>query len=120
MAERTCPDTTCQRATGIGQQQRHRAAVDLADDGVIRQQQRDQRHQEDRQAGQADDGDGRAALTLTAPVGALPRKASVSANAASSSVVATTQRLRSPSRNSFAGDDGDPASWCVPPCRGGL
>ena len=31
----------------IGQQQRHGAAIHLADDRVVRQQQRDQRHQED-------------------------------------------------------------------------
>ena len=35
--------------------------------------------------------------TPTVPVGALPRKVSVSASAASSSVVASTQRLRKPS-----------------------
>ena len=33
---------------GIGEQQRHRAALHLADDGVVRQQQRDQRHEKDR------------------------------------------------------------------------
>ncbi len=41
------------------------------------------------------------ALTLTVPVGAAPRKASVSASAASSAVVASTQRLRIPSRSSL-------------------
>ena len=42
---------------GIGEQQRHRAAIHLADDRVVGQQQRDQRHEKDRQAGEADDGD---------------------------------------------------------------
>ena len=38
---------------------------------------------------------------LTVPVGAAPRKARVSASAAISAVVATTQRLRMPSRISL-------------------
>ena len=40
----------------VGQQQHQGAPLDLADDGVERQQQGDQRHQEDGQAGQADHG----------------------------------------------------------------
>ncbi|MCY1375610.1 hypothetical protein D9M69_630370 [compost metagenome] len=43
---------------GVAEQQRHRAAVDLADHGVIREQHGNERNQEDRQAGQADHGDG--------------------------------------------------------------
>ena len=42
-------------ADRIAEQQDHGAALHLADDGVMRNQQRDQRQQEDREAGQADD-----------------------------------------------------------------
>src|SRR5690606_13079668 len=44
---------------GVAEQQGQCAAVDFADDGVVGQQHGDERHQEDRQAGQADDGDGK-------------------------------------------------------------
>ena len=40
----------------IGQQQQQRAALGLADDRVVGQQQGDQRHQEDGQAGEAHHG----------------------------------------------------------------
>ena len=42
-------------ADGIAEQQDHRAALHLADHGVVGNQQRDQRQQKDREAGQADD-----------------------------------------------------------------
>ena len=45
------------------------------------------------------------ARTPTLPVGALPRKVRLSASAASSSVVASTQRLRRPLADLLAGDD---------------
>ena len=97
----------------VAQQQQHGAAFDLADDGVVRDQQGDQRQQEDRQAGQADDHDVERP-TPTVPVGALPRKVSVRASAAISRVVASTQRLRSPP-GSPCRDDQDvahrAASW---------
>ena len=41
----------------IAEQQKHRAALHLADDGVVRDQQRDERQEEDGQARQADDHD---------------------------------------------------------------
>ncbi|MCY1549498.1 hypothetical protein D9M68_856670 [compost metagenome] len=40
---------------GIAKQQQHGAAFDLANDGIVRDQKRNQRHQKDRQARQADD-----------------------------------------------------------------
>ncbi|MNT61453.1 hypothetical protein D3C72_1991020 [compost metagenome] len=42
-------------ADRIAQQQEHGAALGLADDGIVRQQERDQRHEEDGEARQADD-----------------------------------------------------------------
>jgi len=44
-------------ADRITQEKRHGAAFHLADHGVVRDQERDQREQEDRQARQADDDD---------------------------------------------------------------
>ena len=52
-------------------------------------------------------------LTPTVPVGALPRSAKVNASAAISSVIATTQRLRSPSRISFAGENRNRSHWAA-------
>lgn len=40
---------------GVAEQQQHGAAFHLANDGIVRNQKRDQWHQKDRQAGKADD-----------------------------------------------------------------
>ena len=42
---------------GIAQEQNHGAPLHLADHRIVRNQKRDQRQQEDREAGQADDDD---------------------------------------------------------------
>ena len=41
----------------VAQEQEHGAALHLADDGIVRDQERDQRQQKDREAGEADDDD---------------------------------------------------------------
>ena len=41
-------------ADRVGEQQQQRAALGLAGDGVVREQERDQRHEEDGEAGEAD------------------------------------------------------------------
>ena len=43
---------------GVAQQQRHSAAFDFADEGIVGEEHGDERNQEDGQAGEADDGYG--------------------------------------------------------------
>ena len=80
----------------VSEQESHRATLDFADDGVVGEQEGNERQQEDRQTRQLTTVAARA-LALTTPAGTLPRKASVKARAASSIVVAIIHRLRNPS-----------------------
>ena len=43
---------------GVAQQQRHSAAFDFADEGIVGEEHGDERDQEDGQAGEADNGNG--------------------------------------------------------------
>ena len=49
------PEHHLPAADRIAEQQQQRAALGFADDGVVGDQESDQRHEEDREAGQADD-----------------------------------------------------------------
>ena len=98
----------------IAEQQQHGAALDLADDGVVRDQERDQRQEEDGEAREADDHHVERAHADAAGRRAAEEGERQRERARAAASWRATQRLRKPSRISLPATRGRCSSGAPP------